>query len=164
MHIGLDDDERIIFPHMYKDNRDLYDKICGVGYLIRGTEPNSRVDWVWDTQLDSVSRRADIVILQKILIVRLRLPWIDVDYEFLVTQGELDENREDYQVLAVYLQLRDLQTGEFLDRADPREFEENRDKYEVLDARYLVCWRMSEESERRLLDIDPDHVHLSLGE
>lgn len=168
LQAGLDTDERIIFPWMYKENRDLYDKILGVAYLVRERHPDAQMDWVWESSLDKVIARyaehgRQLDILAKQFVVRVRLPWNRVNYEFLVTQEELNENRADYRVLEVFLRARNKFTGS-VDLIKPFEYEQFRDEWEMVEARYLVEWYTSPESDRKLCEIDPRYVHLALGE
>lgn len=160
---SLDDDERIVFPWMYAENRDLYDKILGVAYLVRENKPGAEMDWVWESSLSRVAERMDITILAKQLVVRLRLPWHDVNYEWLVTKGELEEHRKDLQVMDVFLKAHDKRTN-LVGLINPLEYEEDPERFTVVEARYLVTWKVAPESEEKLLSIDPNLVELTLGE
>ena len=176
LQVGLDADERLVTPRMYVENPDLYDKICGEAYLIRGVEPNAQMDWVWASSLDRVQERLVVDILQKILIVRIRLPWNSVNYEWMVSEAELAEHREDLEVLEVYIRAKDLRSN-LVSLVEPGEFHSNRDRYRVEDIRYLVAWKTTAGEPREDLEvledykcgwdevgIDPDCVYLALGE
>lgn len=161
---GLDGDERVIFPEMYTENRRMYDKICGIAYLVKDRDhPEGGVDWVWEKSMSRVMKRGRIEVLAKLLVVRLRMrvPWYpdDTETEFLVSKDELDEHREEYQVLDVYLRIAEKDNPDAPAIVDPLEFEINRDRYEVLETRYLVTWKANKEEEERLLNIDPGNWH-----
>lgn len=147
--VGLDDDQRIVFPQIYLDNKNLYDQICGIAYLI-GTPTG--LDWVWQNGLDRV-RESDADILEKMLIVRLRLPWNQTREEWLCDQEELNAHREEYEVLEMYIRATPKNDPSNIKTLDPLEFEMDRDIYTVLEAKYFVCWKQKPEEVERLLDI-----------
>ena len=161
LHIGLDADEMIIFPEMYAKYRDLFDKVVGRGYLIRSKEPGARMDWCWASSLDKISERMDIEILAEQLVVRTRLPWNETQYEFTVSLEELNQHRDEWRVLDTIIRARNLENGT-IGVIDPTEFHKNRKSYEVVEARYLVCWDSTPHLEP--LDIDPENVFLNLAE
>jgi len=154
-----------VTPEIYVNNPQMYDKICGIAYLVKGRAAGSQITWVWERTLERILKSDDVEILMKVLVVRLRLPWDEFNYQWTVGQAELDENRDDYQVVDVFLKIRekaDPNNVSFV--TNPLEFEENREKYDVVEVRYLVCWKISQESEKRLLGlttavVDPDTVH-----
>ena len=154
--IGLDWDERLVTRKMYLKNRKMYDQINSVAYLIRGNDhPNYALECVTDSQLEGMQARGDNnfdVMLSDLFIVRLRLPWNETRYEWFISQQELDENRKDYKFIDIILRVRDK--NGVVTIADPLKFEKNRDEYEVLEARYLVCWRPW------LPVVDPDKRHV----
>ena len=161
--VGLDDDERIIFPEMYEKSRRLYDKLIGVAYLVRSKEnPEAGLDWVWQNSLSRIKNEVDV--LAKQYVVRIRLPWNEVRTEWLCSQEELDEHREDYEVIDVYLKVRLKDDPNSLPIMDPLEFESNRDKYDVVEARYLVAWKLNPEEQARFLGIDMDTFHTVISE
>lgn len=153
----LEEDERIVWPEMYLKHRDLYDKICGIAYLVRyKDDPERNIEWVWENQIGKVMERAPIDILEKQLVVRVRLPWNEVDTEWLCSQYELDKIRDDVDILQVFLRVYDKVDKIERPVIDPLEYHLDMDRYERLEARYLVTWTMSPETEKRLLDITPD--------
>ncbi len=163
--VGLDDDERVVFPQMYRDNTSLYDKIVGIAYLVRAKDyPDDGLDWVWEGSLGKVNERLELDVLGKVYIVRLRLPWNSVRHEWLCNQQELDDHREEVEVLGVYLRVRRKDNPTIIPIIDPLEFESNRDKYEVIEARYLVAWKSDPEQEERFLDIPGDRFHTVISE
>lgn len=154
---GLDEDERLIWPQMYLRNRRLYDDIRGVAYLIKDIgHPEGSLDWVWADRLDKFLERDDVMILSKLLVVRLRLPWNEVKYEWMISQEELNQYRKYFKVVDVFLRIREKSRPDTVVLADPLEFEMNRDKYEVIEIRYLVAPKRPPETEERFLGIDPD--------
>jgi hypothetical protein len=160
MTVSLDEDERLVWPHMYFQNRQMYDAIRGVAYIVKDkSHPEAGLEWVWANHLDKLLHQDSIRILAKQVVVRLRLPWNEVKYEWLVSQEELQAHREDFQVIDVFLRVRVINSDKEMVLIDHLEFEMNRDKYEVLEARYLVAWKHSLETEKRELDIDPNKVH-----
>jgi hypothetical protein len=147
--VGLDGDQRIVFPKMYLDNKNLYDKICGIAYLI--STPDG-LDWVWQNGVGRVRENDDYIILEKMLIVRLRLPWNQTRDEWLCDQDELNAHREEYEVLEVYIRAAPKNDPDSVKLLDPLEFEMNREEYTVLEAKYFVCWKQKSEEIERLLD------------
>lgn len=148
--VGLDDDQRIVFPQMYLDNKNLYDQICGIAYLI-GTPTG--LDWVWQNGLDRVRESGECEILEKMLIVRVRLPWNQTRDEWLCDQDELNAHREEYEILEVYIRATPNNDPTDIKTLAPLEFEMDQDAYTVLEAKYYVCWKQKPEEIKRLLDI-----------
>lgn len=163
--VGLDDDERVVFPQMYRDNLDLYDRFRGIAYLVRSnTDPDAGLDWVWAGSLETIQKRLDLTVLSKVYIVGLRLPWNEVEGEWLCTQDELDSHRTEYRVLDVYLKVRKKGDPTIIPLIDPLEFEENRDEYEVIEALYRVCWCfLPSEVKERFVEIPGDRFHTFLS-
>lgn len=174
----LDDDMRLIYPHFYIENQNLYDKICGIGYLIKDlNNPETGLDWVSDTQINKIlQENPSVMVLSKMLIVRLRLPWHEVNTEWLVGQEELSEHRDEYEVLETYIRVRPIGSNEPPHWVFPnvrQDFEENRDNFEVIETRYCVRWRWSDEEIYKLLEddyvtvkplIDKGNVHTYISE
>jgi hypothetical protein len=155
--VGLDDDERLIWPQMYLQNRGMYDYIRGVAYLIKDIgHPEASLDWVWADQLHKILKRDDMRVLSKMLIVRLRLPWNKLKYEWMISQEELNQYRKYFTVVDVFLRIREKSRPNKVVLADPLEFEMNRDKYEVIEIRYLVAPKYPPETEERFLGINPN--------
>lgn len=157
--VGLDDDERIVFPQMYLDNKLLYDKISGIAYLINGPEG---LDWVWQNGLDrALSKGYEIV--DKVLVVRIRLPWKETREEWLCDEEELTDHFEEYEVLDVFVHAIPVdRSWEKPSIIKPLEFQTNRDKYKVVDIKYLVCWKFKPEEIQDLLNVGD--VHTMIGE
>ena len=81
-------------------------------------------------------------ILRKVLVCRKRLPWTKSRYEWLVSQEELENIRNDVQVVNVYIRVRDkrkAEKGVFL--IQPLIFESDPGNYEVIDVRFLVYYK-----------------------
>lgn len=155
----LDDDQRLVSPEMYLNNRHLYDDILNVVYIIRDRQyPKARLEWVKEANLGNVMKNHDFDLLSKQLIVSLRLPWKRLPSEWLVSQKELDENREYFDILDTFLKVRRKDNPKEVPLFDVLEFEENRDKYEVVEVRYLVTMKLSKTGKARLLGIDPDSI------
>jgi hypothetical protein len=168
----LDDDLRLIYPDMYLEHEQLFDKIMGVGYLIKDLGfPEKGLDWVNESQLNKLLQtRPNVAVLSKLLIVRLRLPWNEVNTEWLVSEVELNEHRDEYEVLEVFLRIRRIGSNEkirWLRAEDKQYFDEHRDEFEVVEKRYSVRWKWSEEDKIRLLDdflVTKDAVHEYLAQ
>lgn len=138
---GLDSDERVIFPHTWKANRELYDRFIGRAYLVKQrNHPDAEIDWVWERNLESVMRRVDLELITQVYIVRVRLPWNEVRDEWLVDVHELRELGAGIEVIDTYIQAINLDTGK-LCRPAKLEFEEHREKYKVVEVLYLVGWK-----------------------
>ena len=64
MVVSLDEDERLVWPSMYFQNRQMYDAIRGVAYIIKDQRhPEAGLDWVWANHLDKLLQQNDIQIL-----------------------------------------------------------------------------------------------------
>lgn len=135
--VGLDDDQMIVFPEIYLNNRDLYDKICGIAYLIT---TDSGLDWVWEKGLERALNNG-ATLEDKVYIVRVRLPWNEPEGEWWVSREELDANYEELEVLEVRIRAVPKDKPHKIKRLEPLEFELNRDHWTVIDAQYLVYWR-----------------------
>jgi hypothetical protein len=153
----LEDDERMIWPDMYFENRKMYDMICGTVYLVR--DKHGEIDWIQEGHVDEYLREHDRI-LAEMLIVRLRLPWNKLHYEWLIDQEELFSHHEDFEVIEVFLRVREKETGYQYVMVDPLEYEMYPDKYDVLETRYLVAWRYDEGLKKCSYGrgIDPDSV------
>lgn len=138
---GLDDDQQLVLPRTYEEHRELYDRIDDVAYLVRGTSPDARIDFVEaGLKLDRLrEQHPEIEILEKVYVVRVRLPWNRVEHEWLEDGAVVNANRDDYEILEVYLLVQDIQTGE-QELINPLKYQENYQNYEVLTSRYLVSW------------------------
>ncbi len=157
---SLNDDERLVFPEMYLENRQLYDDVRDVVYLIKErNHPESPLDWASESTLGGALKNYDIDLLAKLLIVRLRLPWNKIRNEWLISQKELNENREYYEVLDIFLKVRRKDNPNEVPLFDVLEFETNRDNYEIVEAQYLVVLKHTAETQARLLGIDPDSIN-----
>lgn len=155
----LDHDERLVSPETYLNNRQLYDDIRNVVYIVRDRKyPEAGLEWVKESHLGKLMKNQDVDLLSKQLIVSLRLPWKRLPVEWLVSQDELDENREFYEILDTFLRVRRKDNPKEIPMFDVLEFEANRDNYEVVEVRYLVGLRFSAEGQARLLGIDPDSI------
>ena len=163
--LGIDEDERIVYPEMYIANPRLYDKIVGVAYLVKERgNPDAELDWVWEHTLERVLKSKDVEVFAKQLIVRIRLPWNEVNFEWTVGEVELDENRDDYTVIDVFLKIQEKGNPDSVQiMIDPLEFESNRDKYEVVETRYLVCWKPSPKAEQELLNVNVSGIYIRKG-
>lgn len=164
LHYHLDGDERLVFPEMYLENRNVYDGIKGVVYLVRDRKGPEDIEWISESQIGKVLKNYDVDLIGKLLVVTVRLPWSEGKFEWTVSQKELNENREWYDVLDIYLTVKhkDMDTNTFV--FDKVEFESNRDNYEVIDVRYLVALKLNREEKARLLGIDPDSIHTYISE
>lgn len=154
----LDDDMRLIFPEMYVRNQKLYDKICDIGYLIQDvSNPNKELDWVSGYQLDRVlHNNPSIIVISKMLIVSLRLPWHEINTEWLCTEEQLKEqgNPNDYEILETYVRAKRKDENEirWIFPPEKQYFDEHRDEYEVVEVKYCVRWSWTEEDIKELLD------------
>ena len=155
----LDGDQRLVSPEMYLANRGLYDDILNVVYIVRDRQhPEAGLEWVKESRLGYLMKNHDVDLLAKQLIVNLRLPWTGARTEWLCSQEELNENREYYDILDTFLRVRRKDNPKEVPLFDVLEFEENRDKYEVMEVRYLVGMKLSVDTKARLLGIDPDSI------
>ncbi len=153
----LDSDERLVSPEMYLENRQLYDNIRNVVYIVRDRQhPDPGLEWVKESHLGKLMKDQDVDLLTKVLIVRLRLPWKRLPSEWLISQEELNAGREYYDILGTFLKVRRKDNPKEVPLFDVLEFETNRDKYEVMEVQYLVTLKLTAEAQARLLGIDPN--------
>lgn len=156
----LDDDERLVYPEMYLENRHLYDGVRDIVYLIKDrSHPDASLEWIKESALGELLKNHDYDILAKQLIVRLRLPWTQVQKEWLVTQEELEEDRKYLEVIGTFLRVLRTDDPEEIPLFDILDFEANRHDYEVVEVQYLVTMRRSKADTARLLGIPPDNIH-----
>ncbi|MCK4787429.1 MAG: hypothetical protein KAV87_26965 [Desulfobacteraceae bacterium] len=158
MVVSLDEDERLVWPHMYFQNRQMYDSVSGVAYIVKDrNHPEAGLDWIWANHVEKLLEQGNIQILAKQFVVRLRLPWNELRYEWLISQEELCAHRKDFEIIDVFLRVRIRENDMETVLIDPLEFETNRDTYEILEIRYLVAWKFTPKTEQ-MLSIDPNSV------
>ena len=158
----LEPDERLMLPEDYVNNWTMYDQVCGSGYFI--TDDNAanpeQIDFAWEGDLRRMKREGvdmdRITVIDKVMIVRLRLPWNIVDTEWLATEDQLIEHGEDWEILEIYIRARRKDRPNekprlLLKPKDRRAYEAAPDEYEVVEKNYLVAWKMSPETRERLL-------------
>ena len=145
------------------DNWLMYDQVCGAGWFIKdgNAEDPEAIDFIWQSELRRMDENgedtSEITVIDKVMIVRVRMPWSDVNTEWMMSEGEFEENREDLEVLEVYLRARrkdqpDSKPALLLNNKDRRAYEAAPEKYEVVEKRYLVAWRVSPETRMRMRD------------
>lgn len=160
MLVDLDDDERLIWPRMYFQNRQLYAEVCDVVYIVRSRKyPENGITLAEGGAPKRYHKSDDLEMVAKMFVVRLRLPWGDLNHEWMIDQEELHAHREDFNIIEVFLRVRKKHDHTKVILVEPLEFESNRDKYEVLEVRYLVAWKTSLEKTAHQLDIDPNTIH-----
>lgn len=151
----LDDDMQLIYPSMYLEHEHLYDSIIGIGYLFKDLKhPENGFDWALEYKMhDILKNNPGIAIIAKLLLVRLRLPWNEVNTEWLVNEVELSEHADEYEVLDVFLWVRKIGETEPQWVLGERKayFETHRDEFEVLEKRYCVRWKWSNDEKEKLL-------------
>ena len=157
----LDEDERLVWPRMYFENRKLYDQIRSVVYIIRYVHPTTGevyFDWV-----KSNFYRQDDEIIARVLLVRLALPWNKTHFMDTITQEELEEFRDSYDVLDVFVRVLDKTDGTPFTFVSLLKFQANRDLYEVVETRFLVSLRYSNKAIKEFMGylpvIAPHRVH-----
>ncbi|MCK5602214.1 hypothetical protein KAR91_10105 [Candidatus Pacearchaeota archaeon] len=159
----LDDDERLVWPRMYFENRKLYDQVRAVVYIIRYAHPTTGeiyYDWV---KPDSSKLDDGDEIIARVLLVRLALPWNTAHFMDTITQEELEEFRGEYDVLDVFVRVVDKTTGTPFTFVSLLKFQANRDLYEVVETRFLVSLKYSNEAIKEYMGylpvIAPHRVH-----
>jgi hypothetical protein len=162
--LTLDDDERLIWPHMYLPNRHLYDDIRGVAYIVQNQNfPDSQWEWVYAHKLDQLLCEEDacaIEVIAKMLVVRLRLPWNKMIFERFMSEAELNKWREHVDVIDIQLRVWDKEQLQERYLFDMSDFHQNRDRYIVRERKYLTIWKPTPElfEEATLLEIDPVQI------
>lgn len=97
-----------------------------------------------------------ITIVDKVLIVRLRMPWNKVDTEWLASEEDLENYGDEVEILEIYVRARRKDSPNdkpelLLSPASRRAFEAAPDGYEVIETSYLLAWKMSPETREMLL-------------
>lgn len=140
----------------------MYDQVQGWGWFIRdidAVDPD-RIDFAWERDLKRMEKNGKdmtrIAIVDRVMIVRLRLPWSDVETEWLASEAEMEENGEDWEILEVYVRARrkDQPNSEpklLLSPRDRRAYEAAPEMYEVTEKKYLAAYKMSPETRESLL-------------
>ena len=153
----LDPDERLIMPEDYRANWMMYDQVCGTGWLIKdenAADPED-IDFAWDSDLRRMDKNghdmSKVTVLDKVMVVRVRLPWNLVDTEWLISDDEMAEFEEDLEILEVYIRARrkDRPGSKPTLMRSPkarRAYEAAPGDYDVIETRYLVTFKMSPES------------------
>jgi len=162
----IDDDMQLIYPDMYLEYEHLYDNIIAIGYIFKDLkDPKKGLDWAPQTKMnDILSKNPGIAVISKVLLVRLRLPWYEVNTEWLVNEHELKEHADEYEVLDVFIYAKHIDRGDPEWILGPRKtyFETHRDEFKVIEKRYSVRWKWSDEEKEKLLSealIDGDNIH-----
>jgi len=153
----LDPDERLIMPEDYIDNWTMYDQVCGSGWFIKdenASDPEA-IDFVWESDLRRMKRSGQdmdkITVIDKVMVVRIRVPWNRVNTEWTISAAQLKEERGDVEVLDVCVRARrkDQPNSEpvlMLSNTARRAYEAAPEEYEVTEKNYLVTWKMSPET------------------
>lgn len=159
----LDEDERLIWPNMFRQNRKLYDKVCRVVYIVKDPR-DGELTWVNDHYLRRLLKDemySNILILEEMLIVRLRLPWHKYDQEWLISREDLDGFSDgfydDFTVIETLISVRNKEEPDKV-LMNKKDFEEHREKYEVLDIRYVIGPNVPKSI------VDPKDVHTWIAE
>lgn len=164
--LSLNEDELMVLPQVYMRHRLLFDRIQGVAYLFkdsRYTDPP--LEWAYSQEVDTLlGKGIPIVILKKILIVRIRLPWNRTREEWWVSHEEWDKNRDHLEIIDIWLKVRRIDEESRVYMCTAAEYEFDRDNLEVIESRYLVCWKMSPKEEHELVKIDKSRYHAWLSE
>lgn len=163
--ISLDDDERIVFPELYAENRDAFDKIVGVAYLVQDKRnPESHIEWMWEGAFNKHKDEEHILVLKKVLIVRLRPPWHKIDDSWLISREEYYAQRRYLRVLDVYLRVQDNEKPWIIELIDADELRLNPGKWNLLELRYLVALRIPPMIEKEFPIINRNNIHTWMRE
>lgn len=159
MGLSLDDDERLVWPDMYLRNRNLYDEIRGVAYILRHKgRPDSQWEWVYSHELPKVLEKFnDVEVIARQLVCRIRLPWNEMIFERFMSEEEFNEWREELDVIDIQLQVWDKERLRERYIFDLSEFHRNRDRFIVRQRKYLVTWKTSIKGLMQM-DVDPDII------
>lgn len=157
----LEEDERLVWPRMYFENRQLYDQVRSVVYIIRYVHPSTGevyFDWV-----KPAAHRPQDDVIARVLLVRLALPWNVSHFMDTITREELEEFRDSYDVLDVFVRVKDKTTGTPFTFVSLLKFQANRELYEVIETRFLVSLKYSNEAIKDFMGylpiIAPHRVH-----
>lgn len=154
---SLDEDQRMVFPEMFYENRGLYGDIRDVVHLVKYED--GTVTWIRDCYIGSARYDAygPYTILAKLFIVDIRLPWTVVHGEHIIDSSQFNNYRDRYQILDVLLRVKNKRG--MIITVGPTEWELHRDAYELIDIRYLVTERNPPVNPKPPLNIDKEKVN-----
>jgi hypothetical protein len=158
----LEPEERLIMPEDFVENWEMYDQVCGWGWLIkdRNAEDPEAIDFAWDSDLRRMEKSgkdiSKITVIDKVMIVRVRTPWNSVNTEWLATEVDMEENGEDLEILEIYIRARkknepNSRPKMLVSHKNRRAYEAAPEEYEVTEKKYLVAYKTSPESRMKLL-------------
>lgn len=164
--LGLGPNELMVLPEIYMKNRKLFDRIQGVAYLYKDDRyDNPPLEWNYAAEVDNFMEKGiPIIVLKKVLVVRIRLPWNRTREEWWVSHEEWDAKRNDWEIIDIWLRVRRIDEESRIFMCTAAEYEIDRDNLEVIESRYLVCWKWSSEEKSKLIEIDKDRYHTYLAE
>lgn len=145
VHKFLDEDERIIYPKMYKDAPWLYDNVRGTIYLVRDDNgPVPRYDWVWPNGWARLMQQpGEYTLISKMLLVRVRDPKYNKGY--VISIEEYQDRTDAYVILDTILVVTDnTDHPRRLIQLSTSEYQANASDYDIIDTCYLVINRFKE--------------------
>ena len=160
--LSLNSDELMVPPETYMSNRKLFDRIQGVAYLYKdGRHEDAPLEWNYAAEVDALMGKGiPIIVLKKVLIVRIRLPWNRTREEWWVSHEEWDADRNRLEIIDIWLRVRRIDEESRIYMCTAAEYEFERENLEVIESRYLVCWKWSSEERRKLIEIDKSRYHV----
>lgn len=146
------------------DKWTMFDRVTDIGYLVRDLNDDShgtKLDFVWRRNLNSwVAERDErfVEVVDKLIVARVRLPWNEVDTEWIAGEDEYREYVDDWEILEVYIKAHlkgePEETARYLlSPEDKRAFEAHPDDWEVLDRKYLAAFKISPETREQLINL-----------
>ena len=157
----LEPEEMMMLPETYVDNNRMFDRVCGVAYIIRDKRDPQNIDWMFSSRLTkTLQNHPDIEIVEKVIIARLRLPWNEVETEWTASEEDLEEWRDDWEILETYLWAIHKDDPDKVERLlispeDKADYEQNPDHYTITRKKYQVAWKMDPETRQELLRRKP---------
>ncbi len=155
MNLSLDDDERIVFPEMLSENREMFDKITGVAYFV-SDKKHGGLEWVWENSSREIPDT--VKILTKVYVVRLRPNPKEPKDEWFTSREEYEEHRDYLRILDIYGLVREIDNPNVVKTINTADLHKEKGKYELLETKYLVCLRIPPIVEENL-KIHPNTVH-----
>ena len=96
--------------------------------------------------------------------MRIRLPWNRTRNEWWVSHEEWDANRKKLEIVDIWLRVRRIDEESRIYMCTAAEYEFERENLEVIESRYLVCWKWTPEEKRKLIEIDKNRYHTFVAE
>ena len=133
IHDSLDEDERIIFPSMFKASPWLYDKVDKTVWLVY---VNGEITWAVGSSVERVIDAGGEVLAEMIL-VRVRPNNDDVAGD-MISYDHYHDNRDLYEVLDLRLKIAEREPPHSMCVVSADTYNEMRATHDIVDVMYFV--------------------------